>query len=508
MKARTRLLAACSIALLAALPLAAQSVASGGAEEAVPGSGIELYANVRGADVYLNGEHIGRTPLYAYDVKPGFYSLRVEMEGYEPYRKSIYLPAGILLRLQVVLEPLGGFLTVFPVAPGLALSVDGASVIFPDRTIRLAAGAHRVDARLFGFEPFSATISIAEGEAARLELAFVPCEPALTGMRVYKGVINPKGRDSYRSASFSLTATGPLAVRLDVLDASGAKVASRDLGTLGGFETTFYFDGKDDAGNALPDGAYTLAASDAAGKFRFQGKVKVDSELTVSPMGMDRGLLDLARAGTPFLLPKGGLVLDAGVALAGAALPPDAGIGLAFAPSDNSEFGIRYQGSGAGGTEYLWDLWIGGKASILDFGPFRAAFYGAVLAFTNGDSAGLSAVLPEGRAGLSLGFGSDAVGLSASAEVAFGVLDPGAGVRFSGGAGAWLSLDSFKMAVSGSLAASASGFAILWPVRTSVELAFPQGILSWRIRGDLDIGPATGFIPSFAGLSAGASLVF
>lgn len=508
MKARTRLLAACTLALFAALPLGAQSVASGDSEEMVPGSGLELYSNVRGASVYLNGEFIGKTPLYAYDVKPGLYSLRVEKEGYEQYRRSIYIPAGILVRLQVVLEPLGGLLSVYPVDPGLKLSIDGAPVFFPGGTIRLHSGVHRVDAKLFGFEPFTATLSISEGEVARLELVFVPCEPALTGMKVYKGVINPKGRDSYRSASFSLAATGPLAVKLEVLDAAGRKVAGRDLGELADFETIFYFDGKDDSGAPLPDGAYTLAVSDASGKYRFQGTVKVDSKLTVSPMGMDRGLLDLARAGTPFLLPRGGLVLDAGVALSGAALPPDAGIGLAFAPTDSSEFGIRYQGSGVGGAEYLWDLWVGGKVAILDLSLLKASFYGSFLAFTNGDSMGLSVVLPEGRAGLALGFGSDAVGLSASAEIAFGVLDAGAGIRFSGGAGAWLSLDGFKIAVSGSLSANASGFAILWPIKASVELAFPQGILSWRIRGDIDMGPSTSFVPSFAGLSAGASLVF
>lgn len=48
---------------------------------------LEVVSNIAGADVFLNGEPIGKTPL-DYTLKEGNYSLRVEKEGYVVYSTS------------------------------------------------------------------------------------------------------------------------------------------------------------------------------------------------------------------------------------------------------------------------------------------------------------------------------------------------------------------------------------------------------------------------------------
>lgn len=48
-------------------------------------------SNVRGADVYLNGKRVGRTPHKATPLQPGDYDVRVEQAGYETFTKQVHV---------------------------------------------------------------------------------------------------------------------------------------------------------------------------------------------------------------------------------------------------------------------------------------------------------------------------------------------------------------------------------------------------------------------------------
>lgn len=50
---------------------------------------VEILSNVEGADVYLNGEYIGKTPIQNLNLKSGNYTLRVEKQGYDVFNESI-----------------------------------------------------------------------------------------------------------------------------------------------------------------------------------------------------------------------------------------------------------------------------------------------------------------------------------------------------------------------------------------------------------------------------------
>ncbi len=85
-------------------------LASSGATIDYPISGssdarFSLKANVSGAAVFLDGQRIGTTNLANVKVVPGEHRVKVEKEGYEPYRKTVRLKSGRSLTLTVWLEP-------------------------------------------------------------------------------------------------------------------------------------------------------------------------------------------------------------------------------------------------------------------------------------------------------------------------------------------------------------------------------------------------------------------
>lgn len=54
---------------------------------------LEIFANQPDVNVFLNGTYQGRTDLTIYDLTPGFYQLRLEKEGFEVQKHTIFVKA-------------------------------------------------------------------------------------------------------------------------------------------------------------------------------------------------------------------------------------------------------------------------------------------------------------------------------------------------------------------------------------------------------------------------------
>jgi len=65
---------------------------------------LSVSANVSGASVLIDNRILGATPLDDTQVSPGHHSMRIEKEGYEPYRKLIRLERGRSMSLYVELN--------------------------------------------------------------------------------------------------------------------------------------------------------------------------------------------------------------------------------------------------------------------------------------------------------------------------------------------------------------------------------------------------------------------
>jgi hypothetical protein len=69
-----------------------------------PGT-LQVASRPAGAQVFLDGVLVGRTPLVVSDVKRGSHRVRIELAGHRPWTTSVNVEPGARVRVGASLEP-------------------------------------------------------------------------------------------------------------------------------------------------------------------------------------------------------------------------------------------------------------------------------------------------------------------------------------------------------------------------------------------------------------------
>jgi len=180
---------------------------------------VKVRSHVPGADVLVDGEVVGRTPLASsLSVVPGTRTIEVRRRGYAPARQSLTLGDGA--DGEVTLDPEedgealrreGGALVPAISEPQAMVIVDGRPRGVDPGRIALASGPHRVRIERGGFEALERDVDIPAASAANMPFVLEP---------------TPETRADYVSKATSRRTYGWIAV------AAGGAVA---LGGLGYF---------------------------------------------------------------------------------------------------------------------------------------------------------------------------------------------------------------------------------------------------------------------------------
>ena len=152
-------------------------VSSGPAKIVMPStqpdsSTLEVNASVSGASVLVDGRVVGQTPLSDVDVSPGEHPIRVEKEGYEPYRKLVLFEAGRTMSLYVDLNeerPETGRLFVDTKPEDAKVSILNIKPGF-DQGMKLAPGKYHVEVSAEGYEKKSLWVNLNAGEDKTLDI--------------------------------------------------------------------------------------------------------------------------------------------------------------------------------------------------------------------------------------------------------------------------------------------------------------------------------------------------
>jgi TonB family protein len=140
-----------------------------------------------GAAVTVDGNPIGKSPLDVPDLALASHDVKVELDGYAPVTEPVLLTAQAP-RTEVKLTltrtaPATGAADVSSTPPGAIVKIDGTSVgLTPLRGRKLNVGRHRVELAAEGYEPFTASLTVKEGQTARLEaplVAHIVAKPSL-----------------------------------------------------------------------------------------------------------------------------------------------------------------------------------------------------------------------------------------------------------------------------------------------------------------------------------------
>jgi len=152
-------------------------VASSGAtvvepSPAISSTTLSVSANVKGARVLVDGRRVGETPLSDVEVSPGDHRIRVEKQGYEPYRKRIRLGKGRSMSLYVDLseaQPRKGRLYVETEPDDAKVKILNIGPAFY-QGMELEPGKYNVEVSASGYKTKTRRVDLSAGEDENISI--------------------------------------------------------------------------------------------------------------------------------------------------------------------------------------------------------------------------------------------------------------------------------------------------------------------------------------------------
>ena len=147
---------------------------------------LDVRSDPSNAQVYLDGDYLGRTPLIV-SVSPGRHQVEVRKAGYTPYRASVRVAPGERVRVfaRLVPEVVAGRLAVRSEPGGARVYVDGA---YRGRTpieLELDPGTYELRLALPGYSEYRERVRVRAGETTYV---YARLAPEKARLRVYTNV--------------------------------------------------------------------------------------------------------------------------------------------------------------------------------------------------------------------------------------------------------------------------------------------------------------------------------
>jgi len=122
---------------------------------------LKVECNVEGAEVIVDGNQVGVTPLMT-AIAAGAHQLEIRMDGYSKHSQELQVPADKKVLVQAELEFIAGSIVVVAKPDGATVSLDGDEVgTTPDvRIENVHPGKHTVTVTKDGYAPATENISV------------------------------------------------------------------------------------------------------------------------------------------------------------------------------------------------------------------------------------------------------------------------------------------------------------------------------------------------------------
>ncbi len=278
-----------------------------------------------GAEVYLNHAYAGMTPLTVKDLPPGGYRVSLQRKNYREASVFLTLDPGRTFRVFGRLRSETGALRVSPRPADAEIYVDGLRIrvsegLFP-------VGTHRVTARRFGYQDFSADVLVQADRTTELAVPLSPAVFAARDFTVSRKRLNPDNPGLTGRSDLDFSVTAPGRGRIILYAADGTPVRTHVFPDFSTWAQSFRWDGRDDAGRPLPDGPYRALLSVESRDGKIQGsmaaEVVLDRSLLIRYRSIHHGQPGLMYAPLTSSLPAGSFQL--GTLFAGEADRPGGG---------------------------------------------------------------------------------------------------------------------------------------------------------------------------------------
>ena len=161
---------------------------------------LDVSSNPSGAEVYLNDEFIGYTPLTVTDLYPGIHYVRLEMPGYSSWEKIFEIKEGETTYIAHSLdESVGEAFAINTEPDGAEIYIDDEFYGYSDTVLSgVPSGQHEVTLVLDGYSDYRKTVYIQEDMSQSLTHVFEPVPT--TGTVIFESA--PTNADVYLNGEY------------------------------------------------------------------------------------------------------------------------------------------------------------------------------------------------------------------------------------------------------------------------------------------------------------------
>jgi len=305
---------------------------------------IVVVSNPSGAEVYLNGTYRGVTPLKIYTDKKAIYTLELRKDGCLPLSETIHYH-GHYIRFIYNLTQLYGTLRV-SVEPEKAAILFNSEKINNSLSTRVPAGLNQLEVSAFGYETYREQVDVDENSLTTRNVRLEKAEFTISSVDIGRGFFDPSKPGPSGKILITVRTTNIGTGEARIINEQNQVVYRLPL-RFDSWTRQFSWDGRDSAGETLPDGTYSLVIEAQSES----GQLPISRERNITIHRADAlfiqslwsGSAGLLYASSPQVLPPGSkqlsLLFQSHVSLSGNRTPANLALRLGF--RENNEIDIQ-----------------------------------------------------------------------------------------------------------------------------------------------------------------------
>ncbi len=133
-----------------------------------------VYSTPTNAEVYVDGDYVGKTPLKGYKLSTGTHTIKLVRDGYEDYVKTVNINPGETTKIEATLSEAKAMLKITSDPSGAGVYVDGDYKGTTPLTISLSPGTHSVRLSKSDYEDYTTSVTLNPGESKTISATLTP----------------------------------------------------------------------------------------------------------------------------------------------------------------------------------------------------------------------------------------------------------------------------------------------------------------------------------------------
>jgi hypothetical protein len=218
--------------------------------------GIHVKTDPKGATVFLDGDYVGRSPVFITDPGTGMYSVRIEKDGWYPESYRIAYDTGSIHTVDIDLEKITGFLHVETIPEDSQVFLDLSPL--SSGITELPVGRYLVSVRKFGYEGYSTSVRIVPRYTTTVTAELQEAEFGLHGLTSTRKIFSPANAGELGATRITFEVTDYGSGSVKIYDSTGSEIYSDQLPRFTTWNQEFRWTGLDSDGHQVPDGEYRI----------------------------------------------------------------------------------------------------------------------------------------------------------------------------------------------------------------------------------------------------------